>query len=248
MRSRSRGHSPRMTRSGRWQTGWCRFRPLSSADQPIPWLFGLCSGKWILNIDDDEVPSPALIEMLPEIVARRDITHAWIARRWLYPTTDTYLAEPPWSTESQLRLFLADERFMQFSDVFHRPIVAYGPGLFIDAPLWHLDTAVNPVERRRPKATAYEFARPGMRISGRCPQPSFVCSGVGAERGGGGRALRGPRRNRRGSRWRRGNHQAAAGIARLRVRRRYRPGLAGPAVPRHAAPGKDRGRGIARSR
>ena len=101
------------------------FPPTEFPDQPIPWLFGLCSGKWILNIDDDEVPSPALIEMLPEIVARRDITHAWIARRWLYPTTDTYLAEPPWSTESQLRLFLADEKFMQFSDVFHRPIVAY---------------------------------------------------------------------------------------------------------------------------
>ena len=121
------------------------FPPTESPDQPIPWLFGLCSGKWILNIDDDEVPSPALIKMLPEIVARRDITHAWIARRWLYPTTDTYLAEPPWSAEVQLRLFLADQRFLQFSDVFHRPVVAHGPGIFIDAPLWHLDTAVNPV-------------------------------------------------------------------------------------------------------
>ena len=144
------------------------FPPAEPADRPIPWLFGLCSGSWILNIDDDEVPSPALMATLPEIVARRDITHAWIARRWLYPTTDTYLAEPPWSTESQLRLFLADERFLQFSDVFHRPVVAHGPGLFIDAPLWHLDTAVNPVERRQAKATAYEFARPGMSISGRC--------------------------------------------------------------------------------
>jgi len=143
------------------------FPPTESPDEPIPWLFGQCSGKWIFNIDDDEVPSPALIEMLPEMVARRDITHAWIARRWLYPSTDTYLAEPPWSTESQLRLFLADERFLQFSDVFHRPVVAHGPGLFIDAPLWHLDTAVNPVERRRRKAIAYELARPGMTISGR---------------------------------------------------------------------------------
>ncbi len=128
--------------------------------------------------------------MLPEMVARRDITHAWIARRWLYPTTDTYLAEPPWSTEFQLRLLLADERFLQFSDVFHRPVVAHGPGLFIDAPLWHLDTAVNPVERRRHKAIAYEFARPGMRISGRSHNQALLRSGVGAERGGGGGALR----------------------------------------------------------
>jgi len=149
------------------------FPPTGPADRPIPWLFGLCSGTWILNIDDDEVPSPRLIEMLPEIIAREDITHAWIARRWLYPATDTYLAEPPWSTEFQLRLFVADGRFVQFSDLFHRPVVAHGPGLFIDAPLWHLDTAVNPVERRRVKADVYELARPGMKIGGRSHNQAF---------------------------------------------------------------------------
>jgi hypothetical protein len=77
------------------------FPPTDPADRPIPWLFGLCSGTWILNIDDDEVPSPRLIEMLPEIIAREDITHAWIARRWLYPASDTYLSEPPCSCSSQ---------------------------------------------------------------------------------------------------------------------------------------------------
>ncbi len=155
------------------------FPPTSPADRPIPWLFGACSGRWILNIDDDEVPSPELIELLPEIVSRRDITHGWIARRWLYPTTDTYLAQAPWSTEFQLRLVLRDDRFVQFSDVFHRPVIAHGPGVFIEAPLWHLDTAVNSVERRRLKADAYELARPGMRIAGRAHNhalyvPEFV--------------------------------------------------------------------------
>lgn len=149
------------------------FPPTEPCDRPIPWLFGLCSGKWILNIDDDEVPSPELIERLPGIIARKSVTHGWIARRWLYPSTNTYLAEPPWSTEFQLRLFLADERFVQFSDVFHRPVVAHGPGLFIDAPLWHLDTAVNPVNRRRLKADAYERARPGMKIEGRAHNHAF---------------------------------------------------------------------------
>ena len=143
------------------------FPPTAPSDRPISWLFGACSGTWILNIDDDEVPSPRLIELLPEILARRDITHGWIARRWLYPGTDTYLVEAPWGTEFQLRLFLVDSRFVQFSDEFHRPVVAHGPGLFIDAPLWHLDTATNSVERRGAKADAYELERPGMKISGR---------------------------------------------------------------------------------
>jgi hypothetical protein len=143
------------------------FPPTNPSDRPIPWLFGSCRGRWIFNVDDDEVPSPRLLEMLPAVTAREDITHAWVARRWLYPTTATYLDEAPWNTEFQLRLLLADPRFTQFSDVFHRPVVAHGPGVYLDGVLWHLDTAVNPLERRRSKAEAYELERPGMRISGR---------------------------------------------------------------------------------
>ncbi|HUQ23013.1 MAG TPA: hypothetical protein VM049_08355 [Gaiellaceae bacterium] len=143
------------------------FPPTSPADRPIPWLFESCSGTWIFNIDDDEVPSPALVAALPEIVSREDITHGWVARRWLYPTQESYLAERPWGTEYQLRLALADDRFLQFSDVFHRPLVCHGPSAYIEAPLWHLDAVVNPAAKRRLKAAAYESERPGMRIEGR---------------------------------------------------------------------------------
>lgn len=134
------------------------------ADRAIPWLFGSCSGRWIFNIDDDEVPAPSLVSSLRKVVARTDITHGWVPRRWLHPTPDTYLAEPPWSTEFQLRLALADERFLQFSDVFHRPVICHGPSVFLEAPLWHLDTALNPAARRSAKALAYEAERPGMRL------------------------------------------------------------------------------------
>ena len=143
------------------------FPPARPSDRPIPWLFGACRGRWIFNVDDDEIPSPRLLEMLRELIARDDITHAWVARRWLYPTTATYLDEPPWNNEFQLRLLLADRRFTQFSDVFHRPVVAHGPGVYVDGVLWHLDTATNPLALRRSKAEAYELERPGMRISGR---------------------------------------------------------------------------------
>jgi hypothetical protein len=143
------------------------FPPTQPSDRPIAWLFGSCTGDWILNVDDDEVPSPRLLEMLPSVVARDDITHGWIARRWLHPTTADYLDEAPWNNEFQLRLLLADRRFTQFSDVFHLPVVAHGPGVYLDTPLWHLDTALNSVARRRAKAEAYELERPGMRISGR---------------------------------------------------------------------------------
>ena len=142
------------------------FPQTSPADRPIAWLFGACSGTWIFNVDDDEVPSPALLAALPEIVSRDDITHGWVARRWLYPTQESYLAERPWGTEFQLRLALADDRFLQFSDVFHRPVVCHGPSTYVEAPLWHLDAVLNPAADRRLKAAAYESERPGMRIEG----------------------------------------------------------------------------------
>ena len=149
------------------------FPPTSPADRPIAWLFGSCSGTWIFNIDDDEVPSPALVAALPGIVQRDDLTHAWVARRWLYPTPETYLASRPWGTEFQLRLALADERFLQFSDVFHRPIVCHGPSTYVEAPLWHLDAVLNPAAKRRLKAAAYEMERPGMRLEGLAHNTSF---------------------------------------------------------------------------
>jgi hypothetical protein len=136
---------------------------LEPGDRPIPWLFERCRGPWILNVDDDEVPGPALLEALPQLVAREDVTHAWIARRWLFPDESTYLDEPPWGREYQLRLVLADPRFLRYSDEFHRPVICHGPARFVDAPLWHLDTAVNDTGRRRAKALAYERARRGMR-------------------------------------------------------------------------------------
>jgi hypothetical protein len=142
------------------------FQPTAPADRPIAWLFRSCSARWILNVDDDEVPSPALVRALPAILARRDITHAWIARRWVYPTRNTYIASAPWGTEFQLRLMLADERFVQFSDVFHRPVVCHGPSAYVEEPLWHLDTLLNPAAHRRRKAAAYERERPGMEIAG----------------------------------------------------------------------------------
>ena len=142
------------------------FPQTSPADRPIAWLFGSCSGTWIFNIDDDEVPSPRLLAALPEVVGREDITHAWVARRWLYPTQASYPADRPWGTEFQLRLVLADERFLQFSDAFHRPVVCHGPSTYVEAPLWHLDTMLNPAAQRRMKAAAYERERPGMRHEG----------------------------------------------------------------------------------
>ena len=52
-------------------------------DRPLPWLYEQCRGEWALTIDDDEIPSVALVEALPELCADASVTHYWLPRRWL---------------------------------------------------------------------------------------------------------------------------------------------------------------------
>jgi hypothetical protein len=134
-------------------------------DSVIPWLHSQCSGRWILNIDDDEVPSSRLLLRLPELLAG-DVTHWWLPRRWLAGGLDRYLDEPPWVPDYQLRLYRNDVATLRFSDEFHRPVVVSGQAGFAREPLWHLDCVLNSFERRREKALAYERARRGMRVAG----------------------------------------------------------------------------------
>lgn len=142
-------------------------------DRPLPWLFEQCGSEWALSVDDDEIPSLALIDALPRLCADEAVGHYWITRRWLFPTPATYLDDAPWRPDYQLRLVRVDRRLVRFSDEFHRPIVASGPSRFVDLPLWHVDSLVRPFERRLEKVRRYERERPGMRIAGRALNVSF---------------------------------------------------------------------------
>ena len=141
-------------------------------DSVIPWLHSQCGQAWILNVDDDEVPSAALIRQLPELLTA-DVTHWWLPRRWLVGGIDTFLDDPPWIPDYQLRLYRNDPATLRFSDEFHRPVVVSGPAGFARHPLWHLDCVLNPFERRRNKALAYERARRGMRVAGLAHNSGF---------------------------------------------------------------------------
>src|SRR5437762_3289153 len=42
-------------------------------DRSLSWLFSLCRGDWILNVDDDEIPGVALLEALPNLAGATDV-------------------------------------------------------------------------------------------------------------------------------------------------------------------------------
>ncbi len=136
------------------------------ADAAIPWLYSLCSGDWILNVDHDEIPSPALIEALPGLVQTDAVSHYWLLRRWLWPDAAHYLDEPPWAREPVPRLVRNDPQTLRFSDEFHRPFVLEGPSRFLEQELWHADFLLRDEGYRRQKALDYERRRRGMRIAG----------------------------------------------------------------------------------
>jgi hypothetical protein len=135
-------------------------------DRAIPWLHLQCHGDWVLNLDDDEIPSPLLLEALPELISAEDVTHYWLPRRWLFPDLRTFLDEPPWRPDYQLRLTRNDPRLLSFSADLHRPLAVLGPGRFLELPVWHLDCVVRSREAREAKALKYDRLRPGLRFGG----------------------------------------------------------------------------------
>jgi hypothetical protein len=142
-------------------------------DRPLPWLFRQCSGRWILLWDDDEVPSRTLLDALPGFLAAGDVTGVWLPRRWLHPDEAAYLDLPPWRPDYQLRLLANDLRLLRFPAETHWQLAVLGPVRYADAPIYHLDLVLNPLEARAGKAERYEALLPGKRVAGRPLNEAF---------------------------------------------------------------------------
>lgn len=137
-------------------------------DRPRAWLAAQCTGEWLLTIDGDEVPSPALVEALPELLAATDVQQYHLPRRWLYPSTDRWLAELPWWPDFQLRLARNDAT-LEVQGGTHAGIAPVLPSRHLELPLYHLDLLLRSTDERAAKAAAYEVERPGQRAYGGGP-------------------------------------------------------------------------------
>src|SRR5207244_2565755 len=92
-----------------------------------PWLHAQCGSDWILNLDDDEVPSGALLAHLQELLGV-DVTHWWLPRRWLVGDVGMFLDEPPWVPDYQLRLYRNDPATLRFLDEADLRVIREGLG------------------------------------------------------------------------------------------------------------------------
>ena len=135
-------------------------------DRPVGWVHSLCTKEWILWVDDDEIPSAALVSTVRATIADPAVTHCFVPRRTLWRDAASALVGPPWVPDFQLRLVQNDPRVVWFPGITHWPIQAAGPHRYLEAPLYHTDLLLNPVERRRAKVQFYEAAIPGRRVAG----------------------------------------------------------------------------------
>lgn len=132
-----------------------------SFERLYAWLREQSSGRWMLHLAADEIPSAALAAQVAETIAAGDVTHALFPRRWLYPDADSYLAQWPWRPDYQPRLLRNDPALLRFPAKLHDPVRAVGPYRHLRAPIYHANLLLQDVASRERKVARYEAIRPG---------------------------------------------------------------------------------------
>ena len=118
----------------------------------IGWIRSLCTADWILQLDDDEVPSAALLEALPGLMAERRPLGYGLLRRWVYPSSDRYIGTAPWGVESLERLIRNVPGAWRFEGPVHTTPHATAEIRHVALAFYHLDLIVQPEATRRAKA------------------------------------------------------------------------------------------------
>ena len=127
----------------------------------VGWLVAQCSGRWIVQIDADEIPSAGFAAAIEEVIAAGDATHAHVPWRWLYPDRDRYLAQWPWRPGYAIKAFRNEPPLLRFTTTAHDMIDVLGP-----AAIWSsrstTPTSSSPRRRSaRPSAPATSARAPG---------------------------------------------------------------------------------------
>jgi len=131
------------------------------------WMRTQCRGRWILQLDVDEIPGHDLAAEVSATIAAGDVTHAWLPRRWLFPDARRWLAQWPWKPDYSLRLIRNDPALLRFPGLLHCTVRAVGPARYLRAPLYHADLLLTDRRDRERKLLQYEHEMPGFVIDGR---------------------------------------------------------------------------------
>jgi len=135
------------------------------AERALGWLLRQCSTDWIVRIDGDEVVSDALVDELSAL-RTDDITHALIARRWVYSDAAHVLDCWPWHPDHVVRAVRNDPSLWQHPGYPHDDLAVVGPYRVLEAPLYHADLLLKDVAARRAKCAEYRTLNPAKVVDG----------------------------------------------------------------------------------
>ncbi len=123
-----------------------------------------CTTDWVLRLDEDEVPSQALLDGLPELVADRRVSQFELRRLWLWPDRDRYIATPPWGFEPSARLTRNVAGLLDSDGRLHSYEVARGEKRYVpEAAFYHSDLLRKDHAARRRKIADYQGLRGELR-------------------------------------------------------------------------------------
>lgn len=129
---------------------------ITHVEQCLAWLYAQCSGDWLLRVDDDELPTDALVAELPKLLAARELTHVLLPCRWLTPAGDRYLDEYPWTMDVHPRLVRALPGLQRSTGRVHTEVEILGPHRITRAPFLHVTAALDDAATRRERTARYE--------------------------------------------------------------------------------------------
>lgn len=141
-----------------------RFEFAPPIERARPWLYGMCSGSWILEIDDDEVLSRSFVEELPRIVRDTRYEQHWLPCHWLFPDASHWLDEPPWLHDSN-RLLRNDPATLWTPGLSHARVDPVFPSRYHERGFYHLAYLLTDERQRREKVAYYLGIAEGHRIS-----------------------------------------------------------------------------------
>jgi hypothetical protein len=138
------------------------------------WIIHQCKGDWVLRLDDDEVPSAALLEALPELLADRYPAVYYLKRRTPFGSPDRYITSFPWSVEYVPRLLRNMPSLWRFEGRVHMPGECLGEARMSDLALYHLVQLTMSLDDRRRKREWYESLVPGLAVEDFPMQDMYV--------------------------------------------------------------------------
>ena len=125
-------------------------------ERALAYMYAQANGRWILRFDGDEIPSRALLDALPELLADERHVRYELARAWLWPDADAFLRTRPWWPDLQSRLTRNVPGLLFVPGALHSTIELPGPArLCVDMPIYHW-ALLAPEEVRAAKAAEYE--------------------------------------------------------------------------------------------